>query len=110
MDPRYDEPSTTTYVSQVAEASKLVKTGAGKAYTIDIVNVAAADRFCWAFDAVALAGTVAFPPFKIPAGGFISIEWRGPLQFGTGLMIGSSTTQAAFAAGGADFMMRVRSK
>ncbi len=111
MDSRYFESGAIAYVSQAAEASKVVKATPGKAFSIDVISVAVADRFLFAFDSAgALAGNLLFPPFKIPAGGFVSLEYRGPLTFDTGLVLASSTAQGAFAAGGADLMMRVLHK
>lgn len=109
MDPRYVESGTTAYVTVPGgEQKKVVKATSGKAFMIDVVNVSAGVRFLYAFDNTTDAGTVlAFPPFPIPAAGFLSIQWESPLTFATGLTLASSTTQAAYAAGGADLMMRV---
>ncbi len=105
----YRESGTQEFVTQpgAVALTKVVKDGAGKAYTMDIINSAGADRFLYVFDNNAASGTILFPPVKIPAGGLVSIEFLLAIIFNTGLTISSSSTQATYTAAGADFMLRV---
>jgi hypothetical protein len=110
MDTRFEEFGSTTYVTVggAGEQTKTLKAAPGKAYTIDVVNVAGADRFLWVVDDITDASTaLLIPPLKIPAGGFVSIQWQAALKFATGMTVSSSSTQATYTAGGADLMMRV---
>jgi hypothetical protein len=110
METRFKEFGATTYVTVggAGEQTKTVKASAGKAYMIDVVNVAGADRFLWVVDNTSDAGTaLLIPPLKIAAGGFVSIQWEAAIEYSTGMTLSSSSTQATYTAAGADLMMRV---
>ena len=93
------------YASQAAEAAKQVRTGKGVLHSLYVFNVQATVRYLWVYDNTAASGTVLMGPFEVPSLKGVSIESLTGNPFDTGLHVASSTSGAAFVAGGADFFI-----
>jgi hypothetical protein len=105
----YRESGSSDFVTQPGGLvqKKTIKAGAGKVFYMDIVNTGGGDRYVYVFDNTTDSGNILLPPFKIAAGATLSVEFFHQIIFSVGFTVATSTTQATYTAGAADFMMRV---
>ena len=109
MDSRFEESGITQLVTAAGGAAltHIVKDSPGKLFSLDVVNVAGATRYLYAFNNATAAGTaLLLPPVQVTSGATVSVEYEFPVGFDVGCTISSSTTQGTYTAGGADFMIR----
>ena len=94
----------TAYISPLAgEQTKVVKATPGVLHYLRINNTTAAKVYAFVANHASQPNTSSLmPPIPIPANDAIELVLPFPIPFSTGLTIGTSTTQAAYAAGGAN--------
>lgn len=103
MDTQFPSQATQ-YSSPVAgEQAKVLKAGPGVLHYLRVSNTTAAKIYVFVANHVSdPSGTPLMPPIPVPANDAAEIGLPFPIPFSTGLSVGSSTTQAAYAAAGAN--------
>jgi hypothetical protein len=105
MDSRFIESGSTWYTSPIAgELTAVLKATPGKLFYLRISNLTAAARFIFLFDSASAAGALFGPPVRLAANEQVELKLVYPMQGAVGLTLSSSTTQNAYAAGGANDM------
>lgn len=90
------------YVSASAEEKKSVFTGKGMLDYLYIVNNSASVRYVWIYDNTAASGTQLHAPLVLPAtSGFVCLDVRSGIAFGTGIYVASSSTLTTYTASSA---------
>lgn len=97
---------STVYVSPVAgEQLKTLKSTSGLLHDLRVANTTAAKIYVFVFDnASAASGALLMPPIPIAANDMSLVQVPGALPFANGCTVAASTTQAAYAAAGANAM------
>jgi len=103
---QYFLDSQNQYFSAAIEAAN-IKTGAGLLWSINVLNVNAAARYLYLFDATTSTGTMIVAPQLVGIGATVNLIFPMAKKFATALRFASSSGAAGTftAAGTADFIV-----